>query len=102
MAEEKPKKPRGMNIQIQADEDTAQGIYANFAVINHTENEFVLDFIYVQPGQPKGKLRTRVIISPKHARRLLGAVQRNVEMYEKKFGAITLAKGPGGEDDLVH
>jgi hypothetical protein len=77
-----------ITIQIQLDEPTAQGIYCNLAFVNHTETEFTMDFIYLQPQEPKGKVRARIITSPLHMKRFLLAVQENVRKYEEKFGEI--------------
>ncbi len=89
---QEPKKDAG--IQIQLDEATAQGIYANLALINHTETEFILDFIYVQPQAPQGKVRSRVLTSPIHMKRLLNALAENMKKYEERFGEIKLAQEP--------
>jgi hypothetical protein len=86
-------------LQVQLDEDIAQGVYANLVLLNHTENEFVLDFAFIQPGNGRAKVRTRVISSPRHTKRLLMALQKNLERYEEKFGRIEL----GADDDpIVH
>jgi len=77
-----------VQLEIKIDEDTAQGVYANMAVINHTSGEFTLDFVYVQPQQPKAKVRSRVITSARGARMLLGALQAAVENYEAEHGPI--------------
>ncbi len=79
-----------ITIQIQLDEATAQGIYSNLAFVNHTETEFTMDFIYLQPQEPKGKVRARIITSPIHMKRFLMAVQENVRKYEEKFGEIKI------------
>ena len=79
-----------VQLQIELDEQTAQGIYCNLAMVNHTPAEFTLDFIYVQPQQPKAKVRARVITSPQHMKRLLQAIQDNVSRYESTFGVIRL------------
>ena len=77
MAEDKK-----IQINIELDEQTAQGVYANLAIINHSASEFVLDFVNVMPGLPKSKVRSRVILTPQHAKRLLRALQENVARYE--------------------
>lgn len=82
-----------MQLQIQIDEDVANGQYVNMALVNHTDAEFTLDFVYVQPQQPKAKVRSRIITSPKHMKRLLLAMQENVERYEARFGPIVLREG---------
>ena len=83
-----------VQIQIGIDDATAQGIYSNLAFISHKETEFVLDFIYVQPQEPKAKLRARIITSPSHTKRFLTALQENVKKYEEKFGVIKPAQEP--------
>lgn len=75
-------------VQIELDPETAQGVYVNMAMVNHTENEITLDFIYVQPQEPKGKVRARVITSPRHAKRVLAALQDSLRKFEAKFGQI--------------
>lgn len=80
-------------LQIQIDEAVANGVYANMALVNHTDAEFTLDFIYVQPQQPKASVRARVITSPRHMKRLLAAMADNLQKYEARFGVID-ASGP--------
>jgi len=79
-------------IQIQIDDQTAKGVYSNLAVISHTENEFVIDFVFVHP--PLGKVVSRMITSPSHAKRLMKALAENVSQYEKNFGTIPEPKQP--------
>ena len=83
-----PSKPPEIQLQIQLDDDVANGTYVNMALVNHTETEFTLDFIYVQPQQPKAKVRSRIITNPKHMKRLMMAIQDNVAKFEQKFGPI--------------
>jgi hypothetical protein len=80
--------PLGQQIQIDIDEATAQGAYSNLVLINHTENEFVLDFAYLQPATPRARVRMRVISSPRHTKRLLKALELNLRRYEERFGKI--------------
>jgi hypothetical protein len=88
--------PREVQLQLQLDEETAQGIYANMALLNHTETEVTLDFIFLQPQEPKGKVRSRIITSPKHAKRLMLALQENLAKYESRFGPLDVSTpGPG-------
>jgi hypothetical protein len=82
-------------IQFQIDEPVAQGTYSNIVLINHSENEFVLDFAYLQPTAPMAKVRARIISSPRHTKRLLLALKSNVEKYEERFGAIDLSSEDG-------
>ena len=85
--------PPQVQIQLQLDEAMAQGVYANMAMLNHNETDFVIDFIYVQPQAPKASVRARIINSPKHMKRLLAAIQDNVAKYEAQFGKIDVS-GP--------
>jgi hypothetical protein len=82
------KQPQEVKIEIQVDEETAQGVYANLAVVNHSDAEFTLDFIFVQPQAPRAKVRSRVITSPKHVKRLLMALEDNLKKYEENFGPV--------------
>lgn len=79
-------------LQVQIDEDVAQGVYTNLVLINHTENEFVLDFAFIQPGNTRAKVRSRLISSPRHTKRLLAALQKNIERFEERFGTIESGK----------
>jgi hypothetical protein len=92
----RPPPPR---VQLQLDEPIAQGAYSNLVLINHSENEFVLDFAYVQPANPIAKVRARILSSPRHTKRLLAALQKNIERYEQRFGKIELS---GEEEPTVH
>ena len=89
-------------LQVQLDEETAQGMYINLAVVNHTETEFVIDFIYVQPQQPKAKVRARIISSPVHTKRLIRALEENMKKYEERFGEVKIESTSHGRIDIVH
>ena len=91
-------KAQEIQLQIQLDDEIANGQYVNMALVNHTETEFTLDFIYVQPQQPKAKVRSRIITNPKHMKRLLLAMQDNVAKFEAKFGSIELSEN----DNPIH
>ena len=82
------------NLKIIVDDDVAQGMYSNFQVIGSNETEFIFDFAYIQPNQPRGKVGARVILSPKHAKSLLGMLTERVRDYEGKFGTISLPLRP--------
>src|SRR6218665_3873370 len=86
--------PTDGSLEIQLDDDVANGQYGNMALVNHTETEFTMDFIYVQPQQPRAKVLSRIITNPKHMKRLLMAIQDNLAKYESKFGPIEV-KDPG-------
>ena len=81
-------KPPEVQLQIQLDDAIANGQYVNMALVNHTETEFTLDFIYVQPQQPRAKVLSRIITSPKHMKRLMMAMQDNLAKFEAKFGPV--------------
>ena len=76
--------------QIELPADVAQGDYANFDIITHSSSDFVLDFARVLPGVPKAQVKSRVILAPEHAKRLLMALQENIVRYEREFGSIKL------------
>jgi hypothetical protein len=100
MSDEPPKQPTAApRIQLHIDEPVAQGTYSNLVVINHSENEFVIDFAYLQPQNPHAKVRSRIISSPRHTKRMLMALQKNVERYEARYGTIELS---GEDEPLVH
>src|SRR3989442_3128199 len=92
-----PKTPE-IQLQIQLDDNIADGQYINMALVNHTETEFTIDFIYVQPQQPKARVRSRIITNPKHMKRLLLAIQDNVAKFEARFGTIEITD----PDNPVH
>lgn len=84
-------------INIDLPEDMAQGVYANLAVINHSPVEFVVDFAQMMPGMKQAKVRSRVILAPHHAKRLLGALAENIQRFEQQNGPIReLGGGNGG------
>ena len=77
-------------LQIELPQEVAQGEYANFAVITHSSSDFIIDFARVMPGLPKAQVKSRVILAPEHAKRLLNALQENIIRYERQFGAIKI------------
>jgi len=88
--------PNNGQLQIELPQDVAQGQYANFAIITHSSSDFVLDFAQVLPGLPKAMVRSRVILAPEHAKRLLLALQGNLAGYEREFGPIRLPQPEKG------
>lgn len=80
-------------LNIELNEDVAQGVYSNLAIITHSPAEFVVDFIRVMPGVPKAKVQSRIILTPQHAKRLMRAIQENVNKYESQHGKIVEAAG---------
>jgi len=84
-------------LNIELSEDIAEGIYSNLAIISHSASEFVIDFIKVMPGMPKAKVKSRVLMTPEHAKRLINALEDNIEKFEASHGKIKdLGPGPQG------
>jgi uncharacterized protein (DUF1778 family) len=75
-------------LNIELSEEIAEGTYSNLAIITHSTSEFVLDFIRVMPGVPKARVKSRIILTPEHVRRLLSALEDNIEKYEAINGHI--------------
>ena len=80
--------PKQGQINIELDEKVAEGTYSNLAIINHSVSEFVIDFVSIMPGTPKSKVKSRVILTPQHAKRLVKALSENVHRFEKTHGEI--------------
>ena len=92
-------------VNIELDEDSAEGTYSNLAIINHSLSEFIVDFINIMPGVPKAKVKSRIILTPQHAKRLTQALADNIAKFEQSHGEIKeqemppipLNFGPTGE-----
>jgi len=87
-----------LKIEIKVDENTASGTFSNFTNISHSPEEVILDFLFVQPAPPPGfgKLMSRIILTPAHAKRLAHALNENLREYEARFGEISVnLPGPG-------
>ncbi len=87
--EEKPKN----QINIELTDEVAGGIYSNLAIITHSPTEFVLDFVSMMPGAPKAKVKSRIVMTPQHAKRLYKALAENLSKYESNFGPIKEVTG---------
>lgn len=87
------KKPVPNQINIELPEQTAEGTYANLAVISHSSSEFVIDFVRMMPGIPKAKVQSRIILTPEHAKRLQNALKENIAKYESIFGPVKIPEG---------
>lgn len=95
--------PNQLNIEIS--EEVAEGTYANLAIITHSHAEFVIDFVNVMPGTPKSKVKSRIILTPQHAKRFMKALTDNIQKYEALNGPIKdleemqlpLSFGPTGQ-----
>lgn len=81
------KQDNSLNIELSA--DVADGTYANLAIISHSASEFIIDYVSIMPGMPKAKVKSRIVMTPNHAKRLLRALNENIMKYEKTFGEIT-------------
>ncbi|TPN81778.1 DUF3467 domain-containing protein [Aquimarina algicola] len=86
MADNQEQKQNQINIEL--DEAIADGTYSNLAIINHSVSEFVVDFVNIMPGRPKSKVKSRIILTPQHAKRLLKALSDNVNRFESAHGEI--------------
>lgn len=84
--ENQEQNPQDLNIELT--DDIASGVFSNLALINHSSTEFVLDFIQIMPGIPKAKVKSRIILTPEHAKRLLSALTDNIQKYEQQFGNV--------------
>ena len=75
-------------INIELKEDIAQGIYSNLAIITHSPSEFIVDFVRMMPGLPKAEVKSRIILTPEHAKRLMLALKDNISKFEAQHGSI--------------
>ena len=85
MAEEKK---QANQISIDLPEEVSEGTYSNLAIISHSNSEFVVDFVRLVPNVPKAKVKSRIILTPKHAKRLLNALKDNIDKFEAQYGNI--------------
>jgi hypothetical protein len=88
-------------INIELKEDVAQGTYSNLAIITHSTSEFVIDFVRIMPGIPKADVKSRIILTPEHAKRLLMALKDNIGKFEAANGPIKTNEGMGGSFPLT-
>lgn len=79
---------KDQQLNIELSEEIAEGIYSNLAIITHSQSEFVVDFIKVMPGVPKAKVKSRIVLTPQHAKRLLHALSDNIQKFEQMNGKI--------------
>lgn len=93
-------KEKDIKIEVKVEDEIALGKFANFSNISHSPDEFIFDFLFIHPAPPPGfgKLVSRIVMTPTHAKRFLNAMRQNLQEYENRFGAINL-KSPGGEID---
>lgn len=81
-------------LSIELSAEVAEGIYSNLAIISHSSSEFVVDFVRIMPGTPKANVKSRIILTPEHAKRLMFALQDNVAKYESQNGKIAIPDNP--------
>lgn len=93
MADNKQQPKKG-KLSIDLPEDVAEGQYSNLAIIAHNHSEFIVDFVMMAPNMPKAKVKSRIILTPHHAKRLMKALADNIKRYEKQFGAIAETNTP--------
>lgn len=93
MSKKPEEQPTNQQINIELSEEIAEGIYVNLAMIAHSHTEFVIDFIRMMPGVPKAKVKSRIVITPEHAKRFLVALKDNLKKYEETFGTIQQSEG---------
>ena len=86
--------PQQNQINIELDEKIAEGIYSNLAIINHSNSEFVVDFVTMMPGVPKAKIKSRIVLTPQHAKRFLKALAENIHRFEAAHGEIKEGDAP--------
>jgi Protein of unknown function (DUF3467) len=90
------KEVKQVNIEIQIDKEMENGQYVNMVVAQHSPSEFVIDYIFIPPGQKRAKVQSRIIMAPEHVKKLLHVLTDNVSRYEKRFGEIKLQDLPAG------
>ena len=90
-----------MGLEFDLDEQVAQGNYSNLAIIAHSTSEFIIDFAAMLPGLKKAKVKSRVILTPEHAKRLLFSLQENITRYESTIGKIEIPQPHAGEDPVL-
>lgn len=93
---DQPKDKGQKQLNIELSEEIADGIYSNLAIITHSNAEFILDFVRVMPGMPKARVKSRIVLTPQHAKRLMRALQDNVVKYESVHGKIPESQSPEG------
>jgi hypothetical protein len=90
--QEEPKVDNQLNIELP--EEVAEGIYSNLAIITHSNSEFVIDFVKVMPGVPKARVKSRIVLTPQHAKRLIAALKDNISKFEAVHGTIKADTNP--------
>ena len=91
--------PKTRRLDVKVEDDLAGGVYTNLVMVHQTDSEMVIDFLFLQPGRSQALLRSRVITSPRHVKRLIGVLQEQMAHYERLHGEVKLPKPPEG---MVH
>lgn len=86
------KQPKQLNIELP--EDVAEGQYSNLAIISHNHSEFIVDFVMIAPNMPKAKVKSRIILTPQHAKRLMKALADNIKRFEAQYGTVSGPEEP--------
>ena len=81
-------------LNIKLSPEVAEGVYANLTIISHSPSEFVMDFVRMMPGMQEAQVKSRLVMTPDQAKKLLFALENNIKQYEKQFGTINLPGGP--------
>jgi len=98
--EEQKKNQNQNQLNIELKEEIAQGVYSNLAIISHSSSEFVLDFVRIMPGLPKAEVKSRIILTPEHAKRLLLALSENMGKFETTYGKVNVDERRSGFSPL--
>ena len=92
---------QGQGVEIQLTDEVAQGNYSNLAIISHSTSEFIIDFATILPGMQKANVKSRVILTPEHAKRLLLSLQENITRYESNIGKIEIPRAHSSNEDPI-
>ena len=83
------KQPNPTELNVELTEEIAEGIYSNFSIISHSQSEFVIDFLRIVPNMNKAKVKSRIMMTPQQAKRLVAALRENIKVYENKALILT-------------
>ena len=95
MADFKENNQSENQLSIELNEEVAEGVYTNLAIISHSNSEFIMDFVNIMPGIPKAKVKSRVVMNPQNTKRLIHALTENLRKYEQVYGPVKMEKGTG-------
>ncbi len=95
MSDFKDKSQKENQLSIELNEEIAEGVYTNLAIISHSNSEFIMDFVNIMPGIPKAKVKSRVVMSPQNTKRLIHALNENIKKFEQMHGPVKMDNSPG-------